>query len=120
MAASTWEKLTAELDDDDLAKLTAFRDACRALGDDVEERVHVTEIAFARTRVFASAYIKSHYLEIGIELAREVTDPAPRASFASTKRFFLHRYSLRELAAFTSDIRALLAEAYETVGPGSR
>jgi len=119
VVASTWEKLTAGLDDADLAKLTAFRDACRALGD-VDERVHSSEIAFARKRVFASAYIKSHYLELGVELAREVTDPRPRTSFPTTKRFTMHRYSLRELDDFTPAIRALLREAYDTVGPGSR
>jgi hypothetical protein len=32
----------------------------------------------------------------------------------------MHRYSLRELDDFTPEIRALLREAFETVGPGSR
>lgn len=120
MTASTWAALTKQLDADDLAKLTAFRDACRALGPDVEERVTSSQVAFARTRTFASAYIKSHYLEVGIELTHEVNRPAPRTAFATTTRFTMHRYSLRELADFTPAIRKLLAEAYETVGPGSR
>ncbi|MGV3713676.1 DUF5655 domain-containing protein [Pseudolysinimonas sp.] len=119
MVASTWEVLTEGLDADDLAKLTAFRDACRILGG-VEERVHSSEIAFAGKRVFASAYIKSHYLELGIELTREVTRPKPRTAFPTTKRFIMHRYSLRELEDFTPAIRKLLTESYETVGPGSR
>jgi hypothetical protein len=119
MANSTWAKLTAGLEDDDLRKITAFRDYCRQLGD-VDERVHTSEIAFARKRVFASAYIKSHYLELGIELTREVADPKPRTSFPTTKRFFMNRYSLRELDQFDATIKALIAEAYETVGPGSR
>ena len=112
MGASTWQKLTAGLDEEDLAKLTAFRDYCRGLGD-VEERVHSAEIAFAATRVFASAYVKSHYLEIGIDLTRKVTTPKPRATVATTKTRTLHRYSLRELRQFDGSIKDLLREAYE-------
>lgn len=119
MPDSTWEQLTADLDPDDLAKLTAFRDCCRALPD-VEERVHTAEIAYARERVFASAYIKSHYLELGIELTREVTEPRPRTAFATSKTVTMHRYSLRHLDQFDDRIRALIAEAADTVGPGFR
>ena len=113
MAASTWEKLTEGLDDDDLRKLTAFRDYCRSLGPDVDERVHTSEIAFAVKRVFASAYIKSHYLEVGIDLPRVVSTPKPRATVASTKTRTLHRYSLRELAGFDAAIKKLIREAYD-------
>jgi hypothetical protein len=113
MAAGTWEKLTEGLDVDDRKKLTAFRDYCRALGPDVDERVHSAEIAFAVKRVFASAYIKSHYLEIGIDLSRVVTTPKPRATVASTKTRTLHRYSLRELSGFDAAIKKLLREAYD-------
>lgn len=119
MVASTWEQLTAGLDDDDLAKLTAFRDFCRGL-DGVEERVTSSQIAFARRRNFASAYIKSHYLELGIELRREVTDPPPRASFPTSRSVLMHRYSLRQLEQFDARIRQLIHEAWETVGPGTR
>ncbi|MDJ0314826.1 hypothetical protein [Arthrobacter sp. H35-D1] len=82
MATSSWSQLTADLDQEDLAKLTAFRDYCRSLPD-VEERVHSAEIAYARKRTFASAYIKSHYLEVGIELLRAVADPPPGAPHPS-------------------------------------
>ena len=118
MATSTWSGLTADLDQEDLAKLTAFRDYCRSLPD-VEERVHSAEIAYARKRAFASAYIKSHYLEVGIELLRAVVDPPPRTSFATSKRVTMHRYSLRHLDQFNDGIRALIREAGETVGPGT-
>lgn len=119
MADATWGELTAGLGEEDLAKLTAFRDYCRTLPD-VTERVHTSEIAFARKRVFASAYVKSHYLELGIELLREVDDPLPRTSFATSKRVTMHRYSLRQLTQFDDRIKALIAEAAETVGPGMR
>ena len=113
MASSTWSALTRGLDDADLAKLTAFRDFCRNLGPDVDERVHTSEIAFAVRRVFASAYIKSHYLEVGIDLPRVVSSPKPRATVATTKTRTLHRYSLRELSAFDAEIRGLIREAYD-------
>lgn len=119
MVASTWEQLTAGLDAEDLAKLTAFRDACRALPD-VVERVTSSQIAFARRRTFASAYIKSHYLELGIELRREVTDPPPRVIFPTASTVVMHRYSLRRLEQFDDRIRELLREAADTVGPGTR
>ena len=119
MAAGTWEALTAGLNEEDLAKLTSFRDFCRSLPD-VEERVHSADIAFARARTFASAYIKSHYLELGIDLLRQVRDPAPRTAFQTSKKVWMHRYSLRHLDQFDDAIRALLREAWETVGPGTR
>ena len=112
MAAGTWQELIAGLDDEDRSKLTAFRDFCRSLGD-VDERVHKTDIAFAVARVFASAYLKNHYLEVGIELTREVTSPKPRATVAATKTRTLYRYSLRELSQFDSAITDLIREAYE-------
>lgn len=119
MAASTWTALTRGLNDEDLAKLTAFRDFCRSLPE-VDERIHTSELAFARTRVFASGYIKSHYLEVGIELVREVKRPKPRTAFATSKRVTMHRYSLRHLDDFDGAIRKLVREAWETVGPGFR
>lgn len=119
MPDATWAQLTAGLDPDDLAKLRAYRDFCRRLPG-VVERIHSADVTYAVTRSFTSAYIKSHYLEVGIELTRTVDDPAPRTSFATTKRFIMHRYSLRELADFDGPIRDLIREAAETVGPGSR
>jgi len=119
MAAGTWAQFTGGLDEEDLAKISAFRDYCRELPD-VEERIHSADVTFARERSFASAYIKSHYLEIGIELLRSVHDPKPRTSFSTSKRVVMHRYSLRHLKDFDDSIRALISEAADTVGPGTR
>lgn len=119
MAAGTWQELTDGLDEDDLAKLTAFREFCRALPD-MEERIHSADITFARARSFASAYVKSHYLELGIELRRTVTTPTPRTSFPTSKTVMMHRYSLRRLEDFDERIRELIREAADTVGPGAR
>lgn len=68
----------------------------------------------------ASAYIKSRYLELGVELTRQVTRPKPRATFATTKRFIMHRSSLRHLDDFTDAHRKLLRESFDTVDPGAR
>lgn len=119
MAASTWEQLTADLDDEDLAKLAAFRDFCRTIPD-VEERVTSSQVAFARRRIFTSAYIKSRSLELGIELLRTVDEPPPRVAFPTTKTVVMHRYSLRRLEQFDDRIRGLILEAADTVGPGTR
>jgi hypothetical protein len=112
MVVAPWTELIVKLDDDGRAKLTAFRDFCRSLGP-VDERVHKTDIAFAVKRVFASAYVKNHYLEVGIELTRAVTTPKPRATVAATKTRTLYRYSLRELSQFDSTITDLIREAYD-------
>ena len=119
MVASTWDELVRELSDDDRAKLTTYRDFCRGLPD-VEERVSSSQVAYAGARIFTSAYIKSHYLELGIELLREVAEPPPRSSFPTSRQVTMHRYSLRELEQFNEPIRALIREAAQTVGPGLR
>lgn len=119
MVASTWEQLVSELSDEDKAKLTAYRDFCRGLPD-VQERVSSSQVAYAGTRTFTSAYIKSHYLELGIELLREVDDPRPRTSFPTSHQVAMHRYSLRDLEQFDEPIQGLIREAAQTVGPGLR
>ena len=94
MTRATWEELTEGLDHDDLAKLEAFRDRGLAL-DDVEMRVNRTDVSFARKRVFASAYVKSHWLEVGIELLRRAEHPKLRTAFPTTKKVTMHRLDLR-------------------------
>lgn len=119
MTKADWGELTAGLNDEDLAKLMAFREFCRALPD-VEERISTSQVGYSRTRGFTSAYVKSHYLEIGIELLREVSEPKPRTTIATSKRVTMHRYSLRHIAEFTDEIKSLIREAAHTVGPGTR
>ena len=119
MATANWDAFTDGLDDEDLAKIRAFRNYCRQLPD-VEERIHSADVTYAHKRSFTSAYIKSHHLEIGIELQRTVTDPKSRTSFSTSKKVVMHRYSLRHLEDFNDSIRDLIKEAAETVGPGTR
>jgi len=64
--------------------------------------------------------VKSHYLEIGVELLREASHPGLRTAFATSKRVTMHRITLRNPDEFDDDVRVLIEEAWETVGPGFR
>jgi hypothetical protein len=66
---STWKELTAGLSDEDLALFSLYRDFARELPDSTEE-VHTSQVQHKRERIFTSGYVKSHYLEIGVELLR--------------------------------------------------
>jgi hypothetical protein len=119
VARASWEQLTAGLDESDLELLTIYRDHCRSLPG-AEEDVQSSQIQFRRARIFTSAYVKSHYLEIGVELIREASHPKLRTAFATSKRVTMHRITLREAHEFDAGLRDLIAEACETVGPGFR
>ncbi|WP_062209360.1 DUF5655 domain-containing protein [Demequina oxidasica] len=119
MVRGSWEQLTGNLSEGDLALLTLYRDFCRSL-DGVEERVHSAEVQYAVKRIFTSAYVKSHYLEIGLELLREAEHPKLRTAFATSKRVTMHRITLREEHEFDDALRELIDEARQTVGPGFR
>ena len=64
--------------------------------------------------------MKSHYLEIGVELLREASHPRLRTAFATSKRVAMHRITLRNPDEFDDGVRVLIEEAWETVGPGFR
>lgn len=76
MVAATWDQLVRELSDEDKAKLIAYRDFCRGLPA-VQERVSSSQVSFAGTGIFTSAYIKSHYLELGICPVYAIRSPRP-------------------------------------------
>jgi len=116
MVRATWDELTAGLADPDLALLTEFRDICRGLPD-TEERVSRTEVAYAVRRIFASAYLKSHWLEVAVHLLREAEHPQLRASFATTSTVMTHRLTIGTLDELRSVV-PLVEEAHDTVGPG--
>ena len=119
MVRSTWSSLTTSYSPDDLALLTAYRSLVGSL-DGVSERIHTKEIDFALKRVFTSAYVKSHWLEVGIDLTRQLSGVDHlRTSFASTKTVFTHRFTLSS-ASQLGALRPLLVEARDTVGPGFR
>jgi hypothetical protein len=119
MVRSTWDALVAGYSPDDVALLSAYRDLVGSL-DGVEERVHAKEIDFAVKRVFTSAYVKSHWLEVGIELTRVAAgEPHLRAHFSSGSRTTMHRFTL-STAAQLKKLTPLLVESRDAVGPGFR
>jgi hypothetical protein len=80
--------------------------------------VHKTEVAFAVERVFASGYMKSHWLEVAIDLLRVVEDPPPRAAFHTTKKVVTHRFTIGSVSELDR-LQDLIVEAHDTVGPGT-
>jgi len=118
MVRATWEELIADERPEHVVLLSAFRTHLRRIPE-VEERVHRTEVAYARDRVFASAYVKSGWLEVAIDLLRTVEHPLLRMAFATTKKVTTHRFTLGspdQLAGLDD----LFHEAAETVGPGTK
>lgn len=115
---SNWTALTKGLSDDDLALLAAYRETVLGLGD-VEERINSSDVSFAVKRIFTSGYVKSHYLEVGIELLREAKHPQLRTSFPTSKKVTMHRITLTTVAQVKT-LEPLLREARDTVGPGFR
>ena len=58
------------------------------------EHVHRTEVQYKVVRVFTSAYVKSHWLEVAVDLLREVEHPLLKQAFPTTKRVITHRFTL--------------------------
>lgn len=126
MALTTWSEFTNGLDADDHAFITQYRDFCRSV-DGVTEEVHRSAVQFKRTRIFTSAYVKSHYLEVQVDLLREAEHPRLRTAFASTRKVTTHRITLRYLEQWDEALESLIREAAEnrrsrdalTVTPGT-
>lgn len=97
--------------------------AFRATTSDLEESaetVNPTEVRWKRQRTFAVAFVKSHRLEVAIDLLRRVDHPLLRNSFNTTKKVITHRLTLERVDHVDDTITALVHEAYDTVGPGTR
>ena len=118
MVRATWDELTAGLDERDLSLLGTFRGICARLPD-TEERVSRTEVAYAVRRIFASAYVRNHWLEMAVHLCREAEHPSLRAAFATTGTVVTHRLTIGSLDELASVV-PLVEEAHDTVGPGDR
>jgi Domain of unknown function (DUF5655) len=85
-----------------------------------EPSVSRTVAYFRRTRVFAGGFVAGRRLELVIDLTRSAEHPCLIGSFASTKRVVSHRLRIADGAQLDASVAALLREAYETVGPGTR
>lgn len=120
MVRASWEEFTADLSEDDLRLLNAYRSASLDVGDDVEERIHRTEVQYAGKRIFTSGFIKSGRLEIAVDLLRVVDHPLLRDAFNTTQKVITHRFALSSVDDLDDEIVAWLTEAHETVGPGTR
>jgi hypothetical protein len=79
-----------------------------------------TIVYWKRKRIFAGAYIERGRLELNIDLLREAEHPCVLAAFPTTKRVFTHRLRITESSQLDDSVAALLTEAYEEVGPGTR
>jgi uncharacterized protein DUF5655 len=79
-----------------------------------------TIVYWRRKRIFAGAYIERRRLELNIDLLRDAEHPCLLAAFLTTKRVITHRLRITELDQLDQSIAALVAEAYEEVGPGTR
>lgn len=103
-----------------VAMFRAYRDLVLAAGDDIDERVHRTEVAWARKRTFTTAFFLATRLEVAIDLLRPIRHPQLLQSFPTTQRVVTSRLSFTELQQIDETIGALIDEAYATVGPGTR
>jgi hypothetical protein len=77
-------------------------------------------VYWKRTRVFGGAYVERRRLELNIDLLREAEHPCLIAAFPTTKCVITHRLRVTEAGQLDDSIAALLAEAFEHVGPGTR
>jgi hypothetical protein len=77
-------------------------------------------VYWKRERVFAGAFIERRRLELNIDLLREASHPCLLAAFPTTKRVVTHRLRITEPEQLDESVAALVAEAYEDVGPGTR
>ena len=102
-----------------VALLHKVRDKVLALGP-IDERVHPSEVAWAGKRVFTSAFIVSNRLELAIDLLRTVEHQQLREAFATTKKVTTHRFWFDDAAQIDNAIFGWIAEAHDTVGPGTR
>ncbi len=79
-----------------------------------------TIVYWKRARVFAGAFVDGRRLELNVDLLREAEHPCLLAAFPTTKRVITHRLRITEAAQLDASLQALLREAYEDVGPGTR
>ncbi len=81
---------------------------------------HKSIVHWKRERVFAGAYVEGRRLELNIDLLREAQHPCLLAAFPTSKRVITHRLRITDPARLDDSIAALVREAYEDVGPGTR
>lgn len=79
-----------------------------------------TVVHWKRNRIFAGAFVNGRRLELILDLLRDAQHPAAIGAFNTTKRVITNRLRITDMDQLDDSIAALLAEAYEEVGPGTR
>ena len=77
-------------------------------------------VYWKRNRVFAGAFVNGRKLELNVDLSREAEHPCLLAAFPTIKRVITHRLRVMDASQLDDSLEALVAEAYEEVGPGFR
>ncbi|WP_241386976.1 DUF5655 domain-containing protein [Rhodococcus sp. CH91] len=103
------------LADKDPAAVDAFqrvRAMILALGDDVTEQVHASEITWSRGHVFAAAFVYASRLEVALDLPRRVHHRTLREAFPKKGTVTTHRLSVSSPGELDEHFVALLDVAY--------
>ena len=77
-------------------------------------------VYWKRNRVFVGAFVNGRKLELNVDLSREAEHPRLLAAFPTTKQVITHRLRVTDASQLDDSLEALVAEAYEEVGPGFR
>ena len=119
VAAATVDSYLEGKDPGAAAMFRRFAELAAASGP-AQVEPHRTIVHWKRKRVFAAAFVDGRRLELNIDLLREATHPTLLAAFPTTKRVITHRLRINDVSELDDSIAALLREAYEEVGPGTR
>ena len=106
-------------DPDGVALFRSFQALVERCGPS-EEAPRSSLVHWKRERVFVGAWIERKRLELNIDLLREAEHPCKLTAFPHTKLVTTHRLRITEAAQLDDALAALVAEAYEEVGPGTR
>jgi hypothetical protein len=79
-----------------------------------------TIVFWKRKRVFVGAFIQGRRLELNIDLLRRADHPCLHSASHTTKRVVTHRLRITHADQLDAALAALVAEAYDDVGPGTR
>lgn len=108
---ATWGELVADLPDDAVAMLTAYRDLCRALPG-VTERVHRTQVSYHGTRGFTAGFVISGRLELMVQLTDVPAHDRVIATFPVNRRLVGVRLSIRVMEELDESVRALVRRSH--------
>ena len=85
-----------------------------ALGDDVTERVHPSEISWSRGQMFAAAFVYASRVEVALDLPRRIHHVTLREAFPKKGTVTTHRLSVSSVDELDDHFVELLDLAYRT------